>query len=67
MSGAGDDDLVAVQVDPQREQRGQQVAEPEQVAHLLADVLETPTDEARLAEVRAKVAVLCKRFPVYGD
>jgi glycine hydroxymethyltransferase len=46
--------------------RGFTEIEAEQVAHLVADVLDAPTDEAKLAEVRAKVAVLCKRFPVYG-
>jgi glycine hydroxymethyltransferase len=46
--------------------RGFKDAEAAQVGHLIADVLEKPTDEANLAEVRAKVAVLTKRFPVYG-
>jgi glycine hydroxymethyltransferase len=36
------------------------------VAHLIADVLEAPQDEAVLARVRAAVAALCKKFPVYG-
>ncbi len=34
-------------------------------AHLIADVLDKPHDEANLAEVRAKVAVLTRDFPVY--
>jgi glycine hydroxymethyltransferase len=46
--------------------RGFKDAEAAQVGHLIADVLEKPTDEANLAEVRAKVAALTKRFPVYG-
>ena len=46
--------------------RGFTEIEAEQVAHLIADVLEAPNDEARLATVREKVAALCKRFPVYG-
>ncbi len=46
--------------------RGFKDAEAAQVGHLIADVLEKPTDEANLAEVRAKVAVLTKHFPVYG-
>jgi glycine hydroxymethyltransferase len=34
-------------------------------AHLIADVLDRPDDETRLAEVRAKVAALTRDFPVY--
>ncbi|GAP36884.1 serine hydroxymethyltransferase [Piscinibacter sakaiensis] len=34
-------------------------------AHLIADVLDAPQDEARIAEVRAKVAALTRDFPVY--
>ena len=40
--------------------------EAEQVANLIADVLEAPTDEAVIAKVREQAAVLCKKFPVYG-
>jgi glycine hydroxymethyltransferase len=40
--------------------------EAEEVAHLIADVLEAPNDEVVLARVRKAVAVLCKKFPVYG-
>ena len=36
-----------------------------QTAHLIADVLDKPTDEAHLAAVRDKVAVLTREFPVY--
>ncbi|WP_158900998.1 serine hydroxymethyltransferase [Burkholderia sp. L27(2015)] len=46
--------------------RGFGVAEAEQVGNLIADVLESPDDEANLARVRAKVAELTRRFPVYG-
>ena len=46
--------------------RGFKEAEAKQVANLVADVLEAPEDEANLARVRDKVAVLCTRFPVYG-
>jgi len=35
-------------------------------AHLIADVLDNPHDEANLATVRAKVAALARQFPVYG-
>jgi glycine hydroxymethyltransferase len=46
--------------------RGFTEIEAEQVAHLIADVLDHPNDEAALAKVREKVAALCKKFPVYG-
>ncbi|SDI18012.1 serine hydroxymethyltransferase [Propionivibrio dicarboxylicus] len=46
--------------------RGFTEIEAEQVAHLIADVLEAPTDEAVLQRVRADVSTLCKKFPVYG-
>jgi glycine hydroxymethyltransferase len=46
--------------------RGFTEIEAEEVAHLIADVLDAPQDEAVLARVRTQVAVLCKKFPVYG-
>ena len=46
--------------------RGFTEIESEQVAHLIADVLDAPNDEAVLARVRAEVSALCKKFPVYG-
>ena len=46
--------------------RGFKEAEAEKVAHLIADVLDNPHDEANLARVREQVAVLTKAFPVYG-
>ena len=46
--------------------RGFTEIEAETVAHLVADVLDAPNDEAVAATVRAKVAVLCSKFPVYG-
>jgi glycine hydroxymethyltransferase len=46
--------------------RGFTEIEAEQVAELIADVLDAPTDEAVLARVRNDVAALCKKFPVYG-
>jgi glycine hydroxymethyltransferase len=36
-----------------------------QTAHLIADVLDRPHDEAHLAAVRARVAALTRDFPVY--
>ena len=46
--------------------RGFTEIEAEQIAHLLADVLDAPNDEAVAATVRAKVSAICKKFPVYG-
>jgi glycine hydroxymethyltransferase len=46
--------------------RGFTELEAERVAHLIADVLEAPNDEAVLASVRERVAALCRKFPVYG-
>ena len=46
--------------------RGFTEIESEQVAHLIADVLDAPDNEAVLEKVRSKVADLCARFPVYG-
>ena len=46
--------------------RGFRQAEAEQTAHLIADVLDQPKDEASIAAVRARVGELTKRFPVYG-
>lgn len=45
--------------------RGFALAEAEQVANLIADVLDAPTDEASIAKVRREAAALCQRFPVY--
>ncbi len=45
--------------------RGFGLEETRQTAHLIADVLDRPHDEANLAEVRARVAVLTRAFPVY--
>jgi glycine hydroxymethyltransferase len=46
--------------------RGFTEIEAERIAHLIADVLDNPNDEANIAKVREQVADLCKRFPVYG-
>src|SRR5450631_2758401 len=45
--------------------RGFKEDQARQTAHLIADVLDAPRDEARGAAVRAKVAVLTRDFPVY--
>jgi glycine hydroxymethyltransferase len=46
--------------------RGFGVDEARAVGHLIADVLDAPTDEAVLARVRKDVSALTGRFPVYG-
>lgn len=45
--------------------RGFQEEQARLTAHLIADVLDNPHDEASLAQVRAKVAALARDFPVY--
>ena len=45
--------------------RGFKDEEARATAHLIADVLDNPHDEANLAAVRAKVHALTSRFPVY--
>ncbi|MDR2187114.1 MAG: serine hydroxymethyltransferase [Azonexus sp.] len=46
--------------------RGFRELEAEQVAHLIADVLDAPNDYTVAATVREQVAALCRKFPVYG-
>ncbi len=46
--------------------RGFKELEAEKLAHLVADVLDAPHDEAVLARVQAEVAKLTAAFPVYG-
>jgi len=45
--------------------RGFRKAEAEQLANLIADVLDRPADAASLERVAAEVKALCARFPVY--
>jgi glycine hydroxymethyltransferase len=45
--------------------RGFRRPEAEKLAHLIADVLESPADERRLARIADEVKALCARFPVY--
>lgn len=45
--------------------RGFKEAETIQIANLIADVLDAPTDEAVLAKVREQVKLLTDAFPVY--
>ncbi|QWE20890.1 serine hydroxymethyltransferase [Polynucleobacter sp. AP-Kolm-20A-A1] len=46
--------------------RGFKEAEAKQVGNFIADVLDNPNDAENIAKVRAQVAELTKRFPVYG-
>ncbi|TSE26004.1 serine hydroxymethyltransferase [Tepidimonas aquatica] len=46
--------------------RGFGEAEARQTAHLIADVLDDPRNPATIERVRAAVAALTERFPVYG-
>jgi glycine hydroxymethyltransferase len=45
--------------------RGLRKGEAAQLAHLIADVLERPADDAGLARIAGEVKALCARFPVY--
>jgi glycine hydroxymethyltransferase len=46
--------------------RGFRHAEAEMLAHLIADVLDRPHEEASLERVADEVKALCARFPVYA-
>ncbi len=46
--------------------RGFKYEEARATAHLIADVLENPSDEKHITAVRNKVHALTSRFPVYG-
>ncbi len=47
--------------------RGFKELEAEKLAHLVADVLDAPNDEAVMARVQAEVKQLTSAFPVYGQ
>jgi glycine hydroxymethyltransferase len=46
--------------------RGFGLAQTEQLAHLIADVLDAPQSEAVRSRVLAQTQALCQDFPVYG-
>jgi glycine hydroxymethyltransferase len=46
--------------------RGFRDAESVEVAHFIADALESPGDSAALARIGSAVKALCAKFPVYG-
>jgi glycine hydroxymethyltransferase len=45
--------------------RGFREVEAEQLAMLIADVLETPRDEKVIRHVAGEVKRLCEKYPVY--
>jgi glycine hydroxymethyltransferase len=47
--------------------RGFKELESEQLANLLADVLDAPGDSAVKSQVAEQAQALCTKFPVYGD
>ncbi|HBV22138.1 MAG TPA: serine hydroxymethyltransferase [Nitrosomonas sp.] len=46
--------------------RGFKEIESEQLANMIADVLEAPNDSVVVERVAAEAMALCKKFPVYG-
>jgi len=46
--------------------RGFREIEAEQLANMIADVLEAPEDSAVISRVADEAKALCKKFPVYG-
>ena len=46
--------------------RGFKEMEAEQLANLIADVLDAPSDEATIKEVASAAKAMCAKFPVYG-
>lgn len=52
---------------PAATRRGFKEAEVEALAGWICDILDTMGDESVIDRVRAQVAELCKRFPVYGQ
>lgn len=47
--------------------RGFKEIEAEQLANLIADVLDNPRDDGNLARIATEVKKLCDRYPVYGE
>ncbi len=47
--------------------RGFKEAQVTEIAHLMCDVMENLDDDHVISGVREKVALLCSRFPVYGN
>jgi glycine hydroxymethyltransferase len=47
--------------------RGMGIGESRQVGEWIADILDHPTDDARIARIQALVHELCHRFPIYPE
>ncbi len=47
--------------------RGFKAPEAEKLAHLIADVLDAPNDDAVIKRVAGEVKQMCAKFPVYGN
>ncbi len=47
--------------------RGFKAPEAEKLAHLIADVLDAPNDDAVIKRVAGEVKQMCAKFPVYGE
>ena len=47
--------------------RGFKELEAEKLAHLIADVLDAPNNDAEIERVAGHVKLLCTKFPVYGE
>ena len=47
--------------------RGMEAADMVAIAGWIAEVLEAPTDEARISSVRSRVEELCEAFPLYPE
>ncbi len=47
--------------------RGFKELEAEKLAHLIADVLDAPNDDAVIKRVAGEVKQMCAKFPVYGE
>jgi len=46
--------------------RGFGIAQTQELANLIADVLDAPHDESVIARAAAAAQALCAKFPVYG-
>jgi len=47
--------------------RGMKVAQAENIAEVIADLLKHPNNEQKINDAKGKVAELCEAFPLYKD
>ncbi|HEX4046104.1 MAG TPA: serine hydroxymethyltransferase [Gammaproteobacteria bacterium] len=47
--------------------RGFKEQECQQIANWICDILDHPTDEARIAQIQKAALALCQRYPVYSE